>query len=175
MHPDCRMNDVGQGAASGEDARQTRHRLGARADMVGSSAVGRPAGKRPRGVVSAFFACKKRRTPAFSNLRGTRLLWFCGGPLTRGRLLFRVAFSSIGCFGRPHLMRGRAAGQPIVHLRTSVLRAAWSTRRSRPGRRGAQPHDPDRQTGLSSVGLKCIGLAFLTQPAFIHRSAQKHG
>ena len=95
------MNDVGQGAASGQDARQTRHRLGARAGTVWSSAVGRPAGKRPRGVVSAFFACKKRRTPAISELRVTRLLWFCGGPLTRGRLLFRVAFSSIGWFWAP--------------------------------------------------------------------------
>src|SRR6476469_5225730 len=94
--------------------------------MVWSSAVGRPAGKRPRGVVSAFFACKKRRTPAVSSLRVMRQLWFCGGPLTRGRLLFRVAFSSIGCFGRPHLMRGQASGQPLVHLRASVLCAAFS-------------------------------------------------
>ena len=53
-------------------------------------------------------------------------LWFCGGPLTRGRLLFRVAFSSSVVFGRPHLMRGQASGQPIVHLRTSVLCAACS-------------------------------------------------
>ena len=44
--------------------------------------------------------------------------------------------------------------------------AARSTGRGRPCRRGAQPHDPDRQAGLGPVGLKQrIGRASVTQPA----------
>ena len=66
--------------------------------VIGGRATG---GQAPRGAVRAFSACKTRRAPAISDLRDMRLLGFCGGPLTRGRLLFRVAFSSIGCFWAP--------------------------------------------------------------------------